>query len=545
MNSRAFRDAIETSALKRAANTRIVHLGGTPTAADNWMFDFRALILQPDWLSTYAELFWERFASALPFQIGGMETAAIPLVSAIVMKGKVRGTPVSGFYIRKSRDKDGLMKQIEGTLSSYPVILVDDLMNSGASLLKQVVILETNGQKVSDVFTVLRFRETAAYDALTRRGIRLHSLFTLADFKLELPKQTQSPQELFETVWKFSGGEVFFEHVIQRSAPVIDDMRVYFGTDNGTFFAVDQATGALVWQFEVGKHPEGKGVFSSPALYDGVVYFGAYDGNVYALDAETGNEKWRNGYADWIGSSPALAPRERLLYIGCEFGLFRKRGGIAAIDMKSGTTRWTDRTPQLTHGSPLHIPEEHMVVIGSNDGALYAYDAARGTRKWWMQTGGDIKTRPAYDAKRQQVLVPSMDGRLYALSAKDGALRWAFLTHGGIYSNPLVVDDRVLVASLDKSLYAVDLESGKEEREFATGGRIFASPRIADNALWIGSNDGRLYELDPETLKMRGSHQFAERIVNAIAYNPATKRFFVPTVANELHALKRVSLTLQ
>jgi outer membrane protein assembly factor BamB len=519
-------------------NQRIVAPNGTHSP---WTFDFRSVVLEPQWLDQYAEVFWERFENQLPFQVGGLETAAIPLISAIVMKSNARGTPINGFYIRKSRDRDGLMKRIEGTLTNEPVILVDDIMNTGGSFLKQLPVLEEAGKIVKDIFVILAFRESKAYTFAKKRGIRTEWIFTLEDFGIPLEKASslENSPDLYETIWKFSPGNPSFDHVLPKSAPTHDNKRTFFGTDKGVFYALNQKSGDIAWQFAIQTHPEGKGIFSSPALHKGVLYFGAYDGNVYALDAATGKKRWMYDDADWVGSSPILAPDLGLLFIGLEFGLWRKRGGIVALDLKTGTRKWQDRTPSLTHGSPLYIKEEGLVVIGSNDGIVYAYDAATGERRWTHQTGGDIKSRAAYDPRRGLVLVPSMDTKLYAFGAARGDLRWAFQSGASLYSNPLVHGDRIYMASLDKSLYALEPDSGKRLARFETGGRIFATPILADNSLWIGSNDGKLYELDPATLQMRGSHQFSERIVNAIAYNPQTETFFVPTVANELYCMRR------
>src|SRR3989344_9584575 len=82
-----------------------------------WLFDFRRILLKSECLNLVAEIFWQRFKSQYPFQIGGQETAAIPLISAIVMKGWELGMPGNGFYLRKSRKKDGLQKVVEGALN--------------------------------------------------------------------------------------------------------------------------------------------------------------------------------------------------------------------------------------------------------------------------------------------------------------------------------------------------------------------------------------------------------------------------------------------
>ena len=56
----------------------------------------------------------------LPFQVGGMEAAAIPLLSAILMKSLSRGTPVNGFIVRKERKTYGAGSSIEGALTDAP-----------------------------------------------------------------------------------------------------------------------------------------------------------------------------------------------------------------------------------------------------------------------------------------------------------------------------------------------------------------------------------------------------------------------------------------
>ena len=57
-----------------------------------WLIDLRMTLLDGASLELIADLFWERFAGRLPFQVGGLEAGAIPLVVAIAMAGQQRGT---------------------------------------------------------------------------------------------------------------------------------------------------------------------------------------------------------------------------------------------------------------------------------------------------------------------------------------------------------------------------------------------------------------------------------------------------------------------
>ena len=74
---------------------------------------------------------WSRFEKYYPFQVGGQELAAVPLATAIALKGLHLGKPINYFIIRKSRKKVGLQNLIEGELNSEKIVLVDDLLNSG------------------------------------------------------------------------------------------------------------------------------------------------------------------------------------------------------------------------------------------------------------------------------------------------------------------------------------------------------------------------------------------------------------------------------
>lgn len=501
-----------------------------------WLFDLRALFLQPKWLKRYAEIFWATFDGSYPFQICGMESAAIALVSAIALEGLARGKPVNGLFVRKSRKRSGLMKRLEGTPTKDPVILVDDLINSGRTFKTQLDVLEREGLSVSSLFSLIAFREPEEYTELFG-GRRLHTTFSLKDFGLSMPAHP-AEKPAFTELWHFTSKEPAYNLVVQKSAPATDGERVYFGTDRGTFFALDTRDGSVAWQLETGPHPRGKGIFSSPALHNGIVYFGAYDGNTYALDAKTGEKKWLAPAADWIGSSPALAPEQDMLFIGLEFGLRGKRGGIAALKMSTGELLWQARHPEFTHGSPLYIAEENIVVIGSNDDTVYAYRATTGALVWKYKTRGSVKSSFAYDAKRKLILFGSLGGVFYALGT-DGTPVFAREFSASVYSTPLVHEGVAYVSSLDKFLHAVDLSNGTEKWRFLTNGRIFASPVLIESSLFIGSNDGRLYEVS-QNGKGGPVFQSPERIVNRIAYDAAAKLFFVATFANELVCLRRL-----
>lgn len=96
-----------------------------------------------------------------------------------------------------------------------------------------------------------------------------------------------------------------------RLAPVANNNKVYFGSDDGYFYCVDIASGKELWKFQAA--PAGKRLIGNhriismwpvrggPVIEDGRVYFSAgiwpFMGVfIYALDAETGKVIWLNDH---------------------------------------------------------------------------------------------------------------------------------------------------------------------------------------------------------------------------------------------------------
>ncbi|MBL4644658.1 MAG: PQQ-binding-like beta-propeller repeat protein [Candidatus Pacebacteria bacterium] len=561
-SKKIIRDAIEKNVYVSHADAPILNRSTGTKRDSGWLFDFRRVIFRNDVLEATAQLFWKEFQEDVPIQVGGLETAALPIVTAISLaQPNSFRESMRAFFIRKSRKKDGLMRMIEGNLATkdVPVVLVDDILNSGKSFVRQIEVLEELGYTVKAIWIILRFRDKSFYNYFKEKNIELHSLFTLDDFKDSLgtenlkPREKKKPNMPFSAKWKFTGKNPNFSYVIAKSDPLIDDFKVYFGTDGGYFMALNQADGSTAWSYKVGFHVKGKSIFSSPALTsNGLVIFGAYDGNVYALDSKTGKKKWIFFEADYIGSSPAIAKNLGLVFIGLEFGLFKKRGGIAALDIKTGKKKWEYLMTAYTHSSPFYIEEYHQVVIGGNEGIVYLFDAQTGKLQWEFKTGDtteeetargfsrfDIKESFTYDKKRDLIVFGNAEGKLFAVNRKTGKKVWMFEAEFGFYSTPLIYKDTVIASSLDKNLYCIHLDTGKEMWSWRAGARIFASPVLIEDKIYIGANTGRMTEINPKTGEELAFITVPERITNKVAYNPKTKRYFLPTFANELYCLER------
>ena len=538
------------------------------TDPEAWIFDFRQLLMNGKAANIISDIFYSEFKDSDPssFQLCALEIAGVPLATSIMTKFFYKGhEDINAFFIRKSRKKTGLHRMIEGQIQdNKKIILVDDIMNSGDSFWRQIETLESLGHKVDTVWSIIRYRDESFYKRFHNRGITIRSVFELNDFAQSLggnirnlvPPLKNIPIMPFTIAWFFKSENPSLGWVVNKSQPVLDDTKIYFGSDNKTFWALNQRDGSVAWNFKVGLD-KGKAIFSNPALYRDTVIFGAYDGSVYCLDKATGKTRWVSLEADWVGSSPAVAYDLGIVFIGLEYGLFSKQGGIIALDAITGAPIWIDRTHKaLTHCSPKYIQAHQQVVMGSNDGVVRLYHARTGALHWKFTTfgsanfdttndysgysKGDVKESFVYDQTHDYIIFGAVDGFLYILTRDTGHLVHHFKCASAIFSTPYIYNNRVYFTATDKRLRCIDLNSRSLVFEKNLDNtRIFSSPTVLNGKLYVGTNAGKLHELHPDTGASLGYFQAIERITNTLTYNPKTDTYFLPTFANEIIALKR------
>ena len=121
---------------------------------------------------------------------------------------------------------------------------------------------------------------------------------------------------------------------------------VYFGSWGGYAYALEAATGELIWKFNTGA------VDTSIAIASGTVYIGSYDGHLYALDAESGELLWR--YLP-IEKTTYPLEREGAVYLSA------CADHICALNAESGDLLWIYSTPRDVLSAP-EVGEGHGLL---------------------------------------------------------------------------------------------------------------------------------------------------------------------------------------
>ena len=152
------------------------------------------------------------------------------------------------------------------------------------------------------------------------------------------------------------------------ATPAIRNERVYFGTEGGTFFAIDVPESSeppsVAWTFRDPRR--GQPIRSAAAVSNEIVVFGTQGKTIYGLNPENGDVKWNLPTQSRVESSAVIAG--------------------------------------------------HRVVAATTAGKIYLLDAATGEAKWEYDAGGGFTASPAVVNAR--IILPNTDGTLYCFGRK-------------------------------------------------------------------------------------------------------------------------------
>src|SRR5678815_1645785 len=125
-----------------------------------------------------------------------------------------------------------------------------------------------------------------------------------------------------------------YDRRASQSTAGVAEGRVFLGSRDDGFYALDFATGEQKWR----SSHHTSWVVGSPAVRDGRAYVGSSDGHfIHSVEVASGRELWRTPVGSNVLSSPVLAGD--LLVVGTA-STGAGRGELLALEASSGAIRW-------------------------------------------------------------------------------------------------------------------------------------------------------------------------------------------------------------
>lgn len=267
-----------------------------------------------------------------------------------------------------------------------------------------------------------------------------------------------------------------------EATPMIAGGKVFAGSNDGVFRALDARDGGVVWSLEGGeKFPTGAVLADRNG--EPVVLVNGYDGIARCLRPADGKEQWRHETGDYVNGSPVMLDGGWTAFGGCDAKLH-------ILSVADGTA-----------GGSLKSDAQIIRSMAAWEGTLYGvnhanqlFAAARDSESpLWIHELEDTQflTAPAADDAR--IYVGCRDKCLHAVDRLTGKPLWKFKTGGRISGAPLVFDDAVVFGSVDGRLYAVDKSGGAELWRLELGEEFETAPAFAGGRVVVGGGDGTLF----------------------------------------------------
>jgi outer membrane protein assembly factor BamB len=200
-----------------------------------------------------------------------------------------------------------------------------------------------------------------------------------------------------------------------RSAPLVTNGRVYFGSDDG-LYALSADSGAQLWHTAMGP------VTTDPVAFEDSLIVGSWDNRLYSLKLETGEINWsleaqtpRGPASQWIGYhgfnlNPVVYADE--VYAGARGTYFYK------LNAKTGEEAWSVKVGTSWIGSPALVTDE-TVYFGLSDGkAVLGYNRKGGEQNTFLKTGSLVFAQPQMYG--DQLIIGTLSGRLLRADTKSG-----------------------------------------------------------------------------------------------------------------------------
>jgi outer membrane protein assembly factor BamB len=250
------------------------------------------------------------------------------------------------------------------------------------------------------------------------------------------------------------------------SAPTVEGGRVFVVGRDGTFWAIEAASGRIAWQAQSSPSPSGFLGAAAPAVAGARVLMPASSGEVVAFEAASGTAVWqtilageRRGRAITRVTDITGDP----VVLGSTIILGNQSGRTAAVAAEDGRRLWT--AEEGAYGPVL--PAGNALFLVNDEAQLVRLDASTGEKVWEVDMPLFVETREKRENRRLavtahygpvlaggRVVVVSSDGLMRLFNPANGALVGSAEIPGGAAAPPALSGGLLFVTSGNGQLHA-------------------------------------------------------------------------------------------
>lgn len=294
-------------------------------------------------------------------------------------------------------------------------------------------------------------------------------------------------------VWEFEAENVEVIDRLVSGAIAVADGRAYVVAGNGMIFGLDAGAGTELWRRQL-QAP----MRTTPTLIAGMVLAPTDDSQLYALDGATGDILWQHaGLFEQAGMLGGASPAATDEIVVAAYG----SGEVVALSLQSGQPIWNETVVRprrtLAIGAISDIVADPVisdgrVIVAGASGEMAAFDLARGDRLWTA----DVTSTQTPWVAGSFIYIITERNELVCMLQQGGRIRWisplpTLVDPTNIDSRrirwvgPILVSDRLLVASSEGDIYSVSPYTGEVLGKTAAGGPVSVPMAVADGTVFV------------------------------------------------------------
>jgi len=262
------------------------------------------------------------------------------------------------------------------------------------------------------------------------------------------------------------------------ATPAVGGGRAYFTSDSGRIYAVT-LSGTQVWTRAMGD-TNAAVTFPAPPLYVAdTLVLGSSSGRLYALDPATGATRWEYELGAGILGTPNAAQVSNDWRVVV---LSQPDGVLHCVSLASGHAVWKSEKTGRCDGSP--AVGGGRIVYGNCNADLYAFSVEDGGRQAQIPLGSDCQVAGGVAVLGDRAFSGSRCGRVFCADLDNQRIVWSnAVASGELFGTPAVSADAVVVGAGDGNVLALARDTGELKWKHAAGGPVKSAVVAAEQVV--------------------------------------------------------------
>ncbi len=321
---------------------------------------------------------------------------------------------------------------------------------------------------------------------------------------------------------------------IKDLQPYVYHHRIYTASSDGKVQAINEKTGAVVWEKTLAQK-----LVAGPVVYHHRLAVNTDKSSILLLEKDSGKEVTTIALTNDALAKPLLIHND--IYVKTINGV------LYNINMETGHKNW-----RYLHGSPEIILKassspvnyKNMVLSGFSDGELLGFDKQNGHVVWQqhiafpsgasdVESLVDIDTNPIVDGER--IYVATYQGQIGAYSMESANPIWQ--RNASTYQDLAIAGNILLMSDSKDVIWAFDKMTGTVLwKQSGLRARGITAPVIWNNQVWVGDKLGVLHGISLQTGEFIGQLNLSASIISApVIHDDAC---LVYTTNGQLHHIR-------